>query len=582
MPPPLPWTELARGLDEHRANEFLDNMKKFHIVKSQSSKCSVCGDLEPHNMNYQLTTCASETCKASQEECPWRGNFLTCSVSGLKNCYSLHSHIESCMSPRRNGLNFQQKDFCRQMAASGHRPMRILVNMTTQFSTGDSPSLRSVQNFCNNYLRSKCDNHDYYFEIAEKIQRQCFTGLEGDFSPFTFGWDFDVHGKLVVGDGSNQQPFLVGITTKTMLRRMDRPPSSFIFHMDATYKLNQVNFPILVMGISDSCRSFHLVAIFVVSQVTEEMHSKALASLRRVYSAVTQKGMVVQYVLGDADYAQYNACKVVFEDCKFTYIMCFFHVMVKVQERTKGLPGYLAVSVLETIYDMHFASSASTFQHLKQKSSYLWRQNPLLVPFAQYFEAVWLESSFSAWQCYLTPPGYATTNNPVEQFNRVLKRDYTLRQRLKMGTLLRELEKCCVHESTKPQIFRDQPEPSKSIQRRAKQLAKDGVLVLGNLAMDQMDPNVLAGFSLRVHSACAPRIWIPSRKRTEEYLATTAQMGVNYARMECAGQPYAGWYVNIQLQHCQCKYWWKFGSCIHLVYAFMVTNRLDSQGKRVL
>ncbi|GMF46344.1 unnamed protein product [Phytophthora fragariaefolia] len=318
------------------------------------------------------------------------------------------------MSPRRNGLNFQQKDFCRQMAASGHRPMRILVNMTTQFSTGDSPSLRSVQNFCNNYLRSKCDNHDYYFEIAEEIQRQCFTGLKDDFSPFTFGWDFDVHGKLVVGDGSNQQPFIIGITTKTMLHRMDRPPSSFIFHMDATYKLNQVNVPILAMGISDNSRSFHLVAIFVVLQVTEEMHSKALASLRRG----------------------------------------------------------------------------------------------------------------------------------------VLKSDYTLRQRVKMGTLLRELEKCCVHESTKPQIFRDQPEPSKSIQRRAKQLAKDGVLVLGNLAMDQMDPNVLAGFALRVHSACAPRIWIPSRKCTEEYLVTTAQMGVYYTRMECAGQLYVGWYVNIQLQHC--------------------------------
>ncbi|GMF21879.1 unnamed protein product [Phytophthora fragariaefolia] len=246
---------------------------------------------------------------------------------------------------------------------------------------------------------------------------------------------------------------------------MDKPSSTFICHMDATYNLNQVNFPVLVMRISDSCRRFHLVAIFVVSQVTEEIYLKALASPRR---------------------------------------------------------------------------------------------------------------------CYLTPPEYATTNNPVEQFNKVLKRDYTLRQRLKVGTLLRELEKCCVHESTKPQIFRDQPEPSKSIQRRAKQLAKDGVLVLGNLAMDQMDPNVLAGFSLRVHSTCAPRIWSPSRKRTGEYLATTAQKDVNYGRMECVGQPYTGWYVSIQLQHCQCNYWWKFGSCNHLDYAFMETNLLDYQGKRIL
>ncbi|KAG3110172.1 hypothetical protein PI125_g10251 [Phytophthora idaei] len=49
---------------------------------------------------------------------------------------------------------------------------------------------------------------------------------------------------------------------------------------------------------------------------------------------------------------------------------------------------------------------------------------------------------FGVPEAFLTPPGYATTN-PVEQFNRALKRDYTHHRQLKMGLLLA----CCGHHS---------------------------------------------------------------------------------------------------------------------------------------
>jgi len=42
----------------------------------------------------------------------------------------------------------------------------------------------------------------------------------------------------VVANGSDEKSFVVGITTKALVLRMLLPPESFIFHVDATYKMN--------------------------------------------------------------------------------------------------------------------------------------------------------------------------------------------------------------------------------------------------------------------------------------------------------------------------------------------------------
>ncbi|EEY69893.1 uncharacterized protein PITG_06414 [Phytophthora infestans T30-4] len=46
-------------------------------------------------------------------------------------------------------------------------------------------------------------------------------------------------GKPWVGRGSDEDLFLVGITTKNLLRKAARDPSSFVIHMDAAFKLSQ-------------------------------------------------------------------------------------------------------------------------------------------------------------------------------------------------------------------------------------------------------------------------------------------------------------------------------------------------------
>ncbi|RLN14706.1 hypothetical protein BBJ28_00019560 [Nothophytophthora sp. Chile5] len=186
--------------------------------------------------------------------------------------------------------------------------------------------------------RKVLGNNDSYEKVARSIREKAFTGKEGGTDSFTFDWRMDVEQKPIVSIGSDEDPF-VGITTKTLLRRMDHPPESFTFHMDATFKLNQVGYPAFVVGISDRARRFHLVALLIASQRIEEIYRMTLASLRRVHHAVTTSQIHMRFVVSDAEDAQFNGFESVFRvDSDFQNLMCFFHMMVKVQERTKSMP----------------------------------------------------------------------------------------------------------------------------------------------------------------------------------------------------------------------------------------------------
>ena len=55
--------------------------------------------------------------------------------------------------------------------------------------------------------------------------------------------------------------------------------------------------------------------------------------------------------------------------------------------------------------------------------------------FSDYFSREWLNGKFNQWQIHNTPPGFASTDNPAESFNAVLKR-FTNREQLPVPLLL--------------------------------------------------------------------------------------------------------------------------------------------------
>lgn len=132
----------------------------------------------------------------------------------------------------------------------------------------------------------------------------------------------------------------MGVDLKRLLRNAARDPASFVFHMDAKFKVNQLSHPVIVCGVSDKNRSFHLVALFITSQRLEGLYVKALSALRKVFTTVTGQQLLTKYTMADAEAAQQNAVDQVFGvDSDYVYLMCFYHVMAKVYERVKSVPS---------------------------------------------------------------------------------------------------------------------------------------------------------------------------------------------------------------------------------------------------
>ncbi|ETI29863.1 hypothetical protein F443_23019, partial [Phytophthora nicotianae P1569] len=176
----------------------------------------------------------------------------------------------------------------------------------------DLPSLSTIQNFVQHYSRTHLTCNDRVGDLRKWIHERAFTGEEGLAQPFTYAWDLDADGKPVVGNGSEERPFVVGLTTKTLMLRLMRPPALLNLHVDATYNLNYRGYPVIVVGISDCSRGFHLVSIFIVSGETQDIVQPTLMAPRRLYSVLTGHELVVQYAMADADQAQYNVTNAVF------------------------------------------------------------------------------------------------------------------------------------------------------------------------------------------------------------------------------------------------------------------------------
>ncbi|KAE8984776.1 hypothetical protein PR002_g22836 [Phytophthora rubi] len=212
--------------------------------------------------------------------------------------------------------------------------MRIRHAMARKFEIvlEDLPALTTVQNFVNHYSRTYLVNNDRLDDLRDWIHARAFTGEEQMTQAFTFGWNLDRDDKPIVGNSSDERPFIIGITTKALIQRLMAPPKSFILHVDATHKMNFREYPVLVVGMSDRSRGFHLVALYIVSQETQDVIQSALMALRRLHFWITSRELVVKYTMADADQAQFNALSADFGGAGF------FMLWKRSTKRSKASP----------------------------------------------------------------------------------------------------------------------------------------------------------------------------------------------------------------------------------------------------
>ncbi|KAE8976740.1 hypothetical protein PR002_g25227 [Phytophthora rubi] len=235
---------------------------------------------------------------------------------------------------------------------------------------------------------------------------------------FLFGHKFEKDGFAYVGSGEDDDPFIIGITSLAMIDSALKfaSTSTFtLFHADATFKLSDIGYPVISCGFTDQARSYQLGALFVVSRQSAYEYGECFRSFAQLVRSLRGRDLRIDANMGDAEDAQFLALSSVPEFAEATVLMCFFHVLYNVRKKTQHFLPADRYTVMRSIMDMHYCSS----QH-------------------EYDLYEWIKGRFWRWQVYQTPQGYATTNNPCETFNAVIKA-FVQRRRYHMRLLLQKL-----------------------------------------------------------------------------------------------------------------------------------------------
>jgi hypothetical protein len=78
-----------------------------------------------------------------------------------------------------------------------------------------------------------------------------------------------------------------------------------VLHMDSTFKCNENEFPVTLLGISDARRQFHLLSISIVSHRTQAVYRRLITSLQELVGKVMPKeSFSFQYCMTDCEAAE--------------------------------------------------------------------------------------------------------------------------------------------------------------------------------------------------------------------------------------------------------------------------------------
>ncbi|KAG3191743.1 hypothetical protein PC128_g10823 [Phytophthora cactorum] len=118
-------------------------------------------------------------------------------------------------------------------------PNRIYNNGLDHFGhqEGESPVLRQVQAFVDHFRHAALNETDFVDDMVKLVKRTQFTLDMQEGAAFTFGYATNADDSPAIGEGVDDDPTIVGISTPYMMK-MFRYASINIFRIDTTFKLD--------------------------------------------------------------------------------------------------------------------------------------------------------------------------------------------------------------------------------------------------------------------------------------------------------------------------------------------------------
>lgn len=231
----------------------------------------------------------------------------------------------------------------------------------------------------------------------------------------------------------NEKFFRIFYSTKRLL---GHTVMSKIIHADGTYQIIVQGYPILVVGVSDIGKRFHLGGIAITSSESSEDYKFLFESLQVGVIKTENKDLKPETLVADAAVPITKGFADAFDDISFNRVYCYAHMMSNVQTHSFR-QSTNKEEVKADLRSLQLAHDKATFVVGWKSFETKWmKREPL---FVEYFKKTHINSNGNWYEGYAhrTP----STNNCLETFNRLLKQQ-------QMASLRKPLNQFMVHALT--------------------------------------------------------------------------------------------------------------------------------------
>lgn len=221
--------------------------------------------------------------------------------------------------------------------------------------------------------------------------------------------------------------FRFTMTTPLLLSKLAKRKTICI---DATYKLNWMGFPLIIMGTVDRAKKFHPLIYACSSHERSEDYAFVFRSVKDGIRDHLKKIFNPMTLIADGADAIRNGFYTTFPNAELD-VMCFAHVLRNIRKRPFASKNSKSL-IIDDIKKMQLAPNRQIFQYMAELFCKKW--TTLESNFVSYFKQQWLgtHSNWFEGAADYTP----STNNSLESHNAVIKRKVTFRKRLPLNQFL--------------------------------------------------------------------------------------------------------------------------------------------------
>lgn len=243
--------------------------------------------------------------------------------------------------------------------------------------------------------------------------------------------------------------------------------------IDATYKINWMGFPLIVMGTVDQRKKFHPLIYACSSTETTNDYKFVFRSVKNGVSKYLKHSFSPEILIADGAEAIRKAFFAVFKESAKTFIMCAAHMFRNVKKRQFAVKTNRNL-IMDDIRKMQLAQNKSIFEMMSELFLKKWQAEE--ADFVRYFKKEWLGEACNWYEgaAEYTP----STNNALESYNSLIKRLITLRRRLPLQEFLNTMKSMAGNISkefaVKNRVIATEPDITRKIIKAAAAMSNNG------------------------------------------------------------------------------------------------------------